>query len=154
MNPNSSSLILHSIMHCYIYLGKTNTPLQTGCVCKGSLAVHRSCFSKWMDMTENPFDCPVCKTGFSPKLVKQFFSEEEILRFGEDTVELELSLQVQHSIPLLVDNEGYYYFMNEYHQSIYAMSEKREWLSRRIPKKLTFAKGTKRPICRSFVKFK
>ena len=136
-------------MNCYICLGKTNAPLQTGCVCKGSLAVHRSCFSMWMEKTENPFDCPVCKTGFSGTLLKQFFSEETILRFGEESVELELEVQVHHSIPLLVDEYGYYYFMNEYHQSIYATSEKREWRSRRIPKQLKSLNDKKRPLIRN-----
>jgi len=121
-------LIMASSLTCYICLDDIKkNKISMGCVCKGSIGVHRSCFSKWIKSTQDPFSCPVCKTGYSGLFMKQFFREDEIFCFGEEEEYYEeYEEYILHSVPVLFDSEGIIYFANQTHETIYSNSVKKE----------------------------
>jgi len=80
---------------CYICLdeiklkNKKETITSMGCLCKGSIGVHKKCFTLWLNTTRDPFNCAICQTGFSGKFMKNFFTEEEILFHGDNVDEID-----------------------------------------------------------------
>lgn len=66
-------------MTCYICLEQGELMNLSGCSCKGTISIHQSCFKKWMEQTDNPFQCSVCKTEFKGTFLNQFLTNEEIL---------------------------------------------------------------------------
>ena len=116
---------------CYICLGSDSKKpfvADKGCSCKGSISFHASCFQKWVDSTNNPFQCAVCKSDYNGTFLKRFMSPEEILLAGEDEDEDEEELEsyVIHGVPVLLDDELFIHFDNIYHETIYDQSLKME----------------------------
>jgi hypothetical protein len=120
---------------CYICLdeiklkNKKEKITSMGCVCKGSIGVHNKCFTSWLDTTRDPFNCPVCKTGFSGKFMKNFFTEEEILFHGDNVDEMDdddFVMEIINSVPVFFDQDENMYFESKIHESIYISSSKRE----------------------------
>lgn len=125
---------------CYICLG-SNTKKQfaenKGCLCKGSVAIHNSCFKKWASSAENPFACSVCKADYSISFLSKFLSLEQFMfsranleddedEEDEDYEENYMEEQVLHGVPVLVDEDRYIYFEHPFYESIFMHSNKME----------------------------
>lgn len=71
-------------MTCYICLEQGDCINMGGCVCKGSIVVHYSCFQELLKKSNNSFQCSLCKTDFSGTFINKFISAEEILFKSEE----------------------------------------------------------------------
>lgn len=115
---------------CYICLESDGVFVaDKQCQCK-SMTVHVSCFTTWLQSTANPFCCPVCKSDYHGGFMKQFFTEEEILRHGaveeendEDDIEFVEERQ-EHGVPVLFDENNNMYFHKVEHMDFFVNSYK------------------------------
>ncbi|NDB60084.1 hypothetical protein EB001_16785 [bacterium] len=119
---------------CYICLGdnrKKRFAENLGCLCKGSVSIHMSCFKKWVSGAENPLSCSVCKEGYNMSFISKFLTLEEIMFSGVmddeyEEEELYFEDRVIHGVPVLVDNDQYIYFQEPIYESIFHHSNKME----------------------------
>lgn len=119
-------------MSCYICLEGGKMIKDKGCVCKGSLNIHASCFQKWINNTDNPFICPVCKTDYKTSFLSSFMTIEEMLMHGVSSDEEPESIfYMEHGVPVTEIN-GFIYFDSDEHFSIYQHSSKMEKKSIRL----------------------
>ena len=119
---------------CYICLGdnkKKRFAEKMGCHCKGSVSIHMSCFKKWVDSTENPLCCSVCKSEYSVSFLTKFLTPGQILFCGdmgdeEDYEDVFMEEQTIHGVPVLVDEDRYIHFEHPMYESIFMHSNKME----------------------------
>jgi hypothetical protein len=136
------------VMSCYICLEGGKMIKDKGCVCKGSLNIHASCFQKWIDNTDNPFICPVCKTDYKLSFLSSFMTIEEMLTCGVSDEENESIFYVDHGVPITEIN-GFIYFDSDEHFSIYQHSSKMEKKSIRLNNRNSSKRYVK-PISKHF----
>lgn len=123
---------MSSCSTCYICLGSdSKKPFveKTGCHCKGSVSIHASCFKKWVASTSDPLCCSVCKSNYSGSFLRRFMTPEDILFAGgdgsnEDVDDMFYEETFIHGVPVLVDEDGYVFFDNPHHESIFMHSDK------------------------------
>jgi hypothetical protein len=116
-------------MSCYICLGsdkKKPFAENPGCLCKGSISIHASCFRKWLSTASNPLCCSVCKSNYAGRFLQKFMTPADILFSGEVEEEEEFFYEETfvHGVPVLLDEEGYIYFDSARHESIFNQSDK------------------------------
>jgi hypothetical protein len=119
---------------CYVCLrsdAKKPFVTETGCLCKGSVSIHASCFRKWAENTDNPLSCSVCKSSYNGTFLNRFLTAEAILFSGENEDDEEedeyfFEEQIIHGLPVLVDQDNYIYFDTPDHESIFRHSTKME----------------------------
>ena len=111
--------------------------MDKGCGCKGSLNVHTSCFQAWVKTAENPFQCPVCKTGYNATFMSTFMTVEQMLLHGDhneeedDDEEVEYLVYQQHGVSVM-EHDGNLYFQTEKDFAMYNHSYKMEKKSERM----------------------
>jgi len=115
---------------CYICLEEDGQLMTTkGCSCKGSISIHRSCLQEWLQTTDNPFQCAVCKTEYDGSFLNLFLSKEEIL-FHPTTEEEEEeeygSMYDFHGISIM-EVGGELLFESEEHRSIYNQTNSKQY---------------------------
>ncbi len=122
---------------CYICLENSMGSTPTGCMCKGSMTIHSSCFRQWMETTNNPLCCCVCKSNFSVSFLRQFMTDEQLLFAGESSDEEEDGYDEDriiygiclsnHGLPdAMIDEDGNICFESERHETIFIHSTKME----------------------------
>ena len=119
-------------MPCYICLEGGKMVKDKGCGCKGSIEIHSACFQEWIYNTENPFNCPVCKTDYKASFLSSFMSIEDMLTRGfSEEEEPEEFFYQSHGVPV-TQIDGMIYFESDEHVSIYQHSCKMEKKSIRL----------------------
>ena len=114
-------------MSCYICLEEENLMEVKGCDCKGSISIHKACLDQWIQTTDNPFQCTVCKGDYNGTFLTHFLSEEEILFHpAGNEVEEEREIWYDFHGIRIVSTESDLYFDSEYHKSIYFQTIHRE----------------------------
>lgn len=117
-------------MSCFICLEENGHMMSQGCVCKGSISVHESCFKEWCTTAQDPFTCSVCKTSLSPVLLAKYLGIEGVMFYSDNTVEDDEYEQKDfiwnHGFLVLI-KEGQLIFDNERVMDLYMESAKREY---------------------------
>ncbi len=133
-------------MSCFICLEENGEMISQGCVCKGSMLLHKKCFSKWCTTAEDPFTCTICKTPLSAVLLEKYIGMEKIMFFDKtkreefDFFENDFELIENHGVLALIEDDGHLLFQSVYDLDLYMESDKREFQSQ---KKMVFTNSCK-----------
>ncbi len=124
-------------MSCFICLEENGHMMSQGCVCKGSITVHESCFKEWCTTAQDPFTCSVCKTSLSPVLLAKYLGIEGVMFYSEKkdgerddedeyyNEENDDNFIWNHGILVLL-KDGHLIFDTERDMDLYLESDKRE----------------------------
>lgn len=127
-------------MSCFICLEDSGKMISQGCVCKGSITIHESCFKSWCETANDPFTCSVCKTSLSPILLANYLGLEGVMFYDpnpidedeedeEEEDEEEVEWFVNHGVEYIFE-EGTIYFQTVKDRDLYMESEKRQFSSK------------------------
>ena len=117
-------------MSCFICLDDKGKMMKQGCVCKGSICIHESCFKVWCTSSKNPFLCSVCKTSLSPVLLEKYLGIEKIMFFKAEKEEEEEyyeedTIFINHGVRYIIE-DGFLRFESEKDMTLYMESGKKE----------------------------
>ena len=119
-------------MSCFICLEENGHMMSQGCVCKGTISVHESCFKEWCTTAQDPFTCSVCKTSLSPVLLAKYLGIEGVMFYSdnkdddEDEEEYDEDDFIWNHGILVLLKDGQLIFDNERDMDLYLESDKRE----------------------------
>lgn len=113
-------------MSCFICLEDTGKMVTQGCLCKGSISVHETCFKNWCSIAVDPFTCCICKASLSPVLLVKYMGLEKIMFFSKEKSRPQIvEYYMDHGV-LFQIKDGKVLFRNEKDMCLYTESSKRE----------------------------
>ena len=146
---------------CYICLSRSGKLIQPDCVCK-TLHIHISCFKAWLKTTPDMFLCSVCKTDVSPTFLSKFVTMEQLMMYSpqdedEDDEDEDDDVEdiwfEENGVPVMEDDEGFYWFQTIEHLTIFVESNKRTQASQLLKRRhdtRQFSKKVRMPKIKSF----